>query len=346
MRIIFLLFNIALGVYYSVAQVTDTCELSSSITTQAQYIACLDGANARCTLKSGGICDTIYTIIPDNEVVSLGEAWQSASYPTIVFELQGLGSQLNFPASNLFLRIPESSVVVVNSSNTDAFTASNGGNVRIYFGAGNPAKAPAAYTGNDFVNIIAAGGVTVNGFGNPLPVSLLYFTGEEKEGGVYLSWSTASEVNNERFIIEKSFDGQHFFYLAMQSGAGISNLFLKYSHVDLMSNYFNPVVYYRLSQIDFDGESEVFDIIAVDLSGDKEQVDIYPNPTKKSITLATKGLMIEDYSFVISNLNGNEVLSGKVLEGEKIDLTELRRGTYTIVVSSGVNILTRNLVVE
>ena len=97
----------------------------------------------------------------------------------------------------------------------------------------------------------------------PLPVELLSFSGECSEGVVSLNWQTASEQNSDYFSISRSDDGNIWNEITQIGSAGFSNELLQYSCNDYPHSAMN---YYRLSQIDFDGTTEVFDndIIAVD----------------------------------------------------------------------------------
>lgn len=97
----------------------------------------------------------------------------------------------------------------------------------------------------------------------PLPVELLSFSGDCSEGVVSLNWQTASEHNSDYFSISRSDDGNIWNEITQIGSAGFSNELLQYSCNDYPHSAMN---YYRLSQIDFDGTTEVFDndIIAVD----------------------------------------------------------------------------------
>ncbi len=94
----------------------------------------------------------------------------------------------------------------------------------------------------------------------PLPVELLKFEALCKNGPTILNWSTASENNNDYFMIEKSLDGFNFFTIATVQGSGNSNTLNNYSYRDNTPSIHTS--YYRLKQVDFDGKQEYFDIIS------------------------------------------------------------------------------------
>ena len=84
-----------------------------------------------------------------------------------------------------------------------------------------------------------------------MPVQLLSFTGKGLENGVNrLAWSTASEINNDYYVIEKSIDGEHFEVVNRQSGAGSSLTQNDYIEFD---RAITAKPYYRLKQVDFNG---------------------------------------------------------------------------------------------
>ena len=90
---------------------------------------------------------------------------------------------------------------------------------------------------------------------NPLPVELTEFSGECKDGNISLTWTTASEINNDYFIVEKSENMKDFSFVSKITGSGNSNTVNSYSttdYSDLQSTY------YRLTQTDFDGKRTIY----------------------------------------------------------------------------------------
>jgi hypothetical protein len=85
----------------------------------------------------------------------------------------------------------------------------------------------------------------------PLPIDLLHFSATPKEGNVILDWTTASEINNDYFSIERSTDAIHFNEIARVNGAANSNQLISYQSVD--EKPLKGLSYYRLRQTDFDG---------------------------------------------------------------------------------------------
>ncbi len=117
---------------------------------------------------------------------------------------------------------------------------------------------------------------------NPLPVELLNFTGSTINNENYLSWETATEVNNDYFEVERSTDGKTFTTLGRIDGGGTLPSGASYSYIDK-----SPVAgrnYYRLKQVDFNGAVTYGDKLVI-LTNDEvqqtEKLDFYiaPNPT-------------------------------------------------------------------
>ena len=95
-----------------------------------------------------------------------------------------------------------------------------------------------------------------------LPIELLKFDGYNVDKHVnYLYWLTASEINNDYFTIERSRDGIFWTWIGKVAGIGNSSEIKNYYFVD--DAYIDGVNYYRLSQTDFDGHYETFDMIVI-----------------------------------------------------------------------------------
>lgn len=114
---------------------------------------------------------------------------------------------------------------------------------------------------------------------NPLPVELISFEARLTDKGVILDWSTASEINNDYFIIQRSTDGIRFTNLGTIDGNGTINQISKYYFVDHRPTY--GVAYYRLAQYDYDGTETLFDPVVInnDLFRSQLSITLFPNPT-------------------------------------------------------------------
>jgi hypothetical protein len=100
-----------------------------------------------------------------------------------------------------------------------------------------------------------------------LPIVLNYFKAIQNNEKMELIWNTTSEENNDYFTLEKSTDGNVFFEIAKVDGAGNSILPITYHSFDF--DVKSDIIYYRLSQTDYDGRKEVFKVISVNPSSNK-----------------------------------------------------------------------------
>jgi hypothetical protein len=111
-----------------------------------------------------------------------------------------------------------------------------------------------------------------------LPIELLYFTAKQSGTKVKLDWATATEQNNDYFVVERSQDGTNFTEVFRKKGAGNSVNTLYYNGFDNMP--LEGVSYYRLKQVDYDAKFKYSEIQSVNVKFDPAEVGIkiYPNP--------------------------------------------------------------------
>ncbi|MCV9386391.1 T9SS type A sorting domain-containing protein [Reichenbachiella ulvae] len=168
---------------------------------------------------------------------------------------------------------------------------------------------------------------------SPLPVELKYWDFELSDDKVILNWATSVEINNEYFTLEKSLDGKKWTVLTMIAGAGNSNELIRYDYID-----FNPGLenYYRLSQTDYDGDTESFEVLKVTNSLNHENVIVYPNPSKGVLKLA---IHPQNYSLSLVDLTGKSFEITSYWKGNEliVDTHEAPNGIYflELVLNSG-----------
>ena len=107
--------------------------------------------------------------------------------------------------------------------------------------------------------------------GTPLPVNLVSFTGTalEEQLAVLLKWITVSEKDNDYFTVWKSVDGYDWNIINITHGAGNSQKILEYFYLD--RDPAQGINYYNLSQTDYNGETEFYGIISVDMNSISER---------------------------------------------------------------------------
>jgi hypothetical protein len=172
----------------------------------------------------------------------------------------------------------------------------------------------------------------INVTASPLPVKLTSFSAQAVSNTVMLRWTTASELNNDYFTLERSRDGYEFTELTKVKGAGTTPVTHHYSFTD--NDPANGVSYYRLKQTDFDGKSEQFSPVAVKLnrtSGAISAIVVTPNPFINEFTAQFNS--DESKTVTVELIT----LRSKVLHAEKIILEP---GTNTYRFNGGSQIET------
>ena len=165
-----------------------------------------------------------------------------------------------------------------------------------------------------------------------LPIALLSFSGEPEGNHINLSWSTATEINNDFVAIERSTDGIHFLEIGRLQGAGTSYTVRSYHFIDAAP--ISGLNYYRLRQVDIDGVSTYHKIISVEMDALQSgiQLKAYPNPTNNFLSISWDG-PAEPTLIRVFDMTGREQLHQVTVAG----LTQ-----YSLMVShlsNGISVL-------
>jgi hypothetical protein len=124
---------------------------------------------------------------------------------------------------------------------------------------------------------------TLGNSANPLPVQLVDFTATAQGTAVALAWHTATEVNSDRFEVERSPDGTTFSKLDAIAAHGTTMAAQSYSYQDIQLPASVPTIYYRLRQVDLDGTAHYSSVRTVAVSN--EGLAVFPNPAHANATL-------------------------------------------------------------
>lgn len=166
-----------------------------------------------------------------------------------------------------------------------------------------------------------------------LPVDLISFTGAVIGNDAHLKWQTASEVNSDYFVVERSMDGNTFTQITTVVAAGNSNSVLDYMVID--PNMPDGDVYYRLTQYDYNGDFEVFKSIVLNKENvEKGRIRISPNPGINQVSVELPASK-ENGEVVILDLAGKEVFKAEVSADRNaraldIDVSALPKGMYYV----------------
>jgi hypothetical protein len=188
-------------------------------------------------------------------------------------------------------------------------------------------------------------------YGPNLPVELTSFIANVNNvGNVVLNWSTATELNNQMFEIERRSNEGQYTTIGYVEGFGTTTEPQEYSYTD--NTVGSGTYFYRLKQIDFGGQYEYSDEIEVEVNGPLTFAleQNYPNPFNPSTNIKYS---VPENSFVklsVYNLVGEEV---SVLVNETVDAgfydiafnaTNLPSGTYFYRLQTGNIVQTKKMV--
>ncbi len=114
------------------------------------------------------------------------------------------------------------------------------------------------------------------GVANALPVTLLSFTAKPEADRVQVAWATTSEQNAARFVVERSADLGEYMSVGQVAAKGTSDGRQNYGLTDMQP--LPGVNYYRLRQIDRNGDSQTFKPVSAIVNSDEIVAAVYPNP--------------------------------------------------------------------
>ena len=152
----------------------------------------------------------------------------------------------------------------------------------------------------------------------PLPIELLEFDVKCENNAAIINWSSASEQNNDYYIIENSADMKSFKELARINGAGYSNTKLDYEHI--LENVLKDFNYYRLTQVDYDGKYESFDIKYADCFNENNYITQINNYTENNNNIISEiyttnnadcNILVYDINGVILHKSSKHLQKGK-----------------------------------
>lgn len=242
----------------------------------------------------------------------------------IVILIDG-GTLLFDDAFSIYLSA-DADIIIKNGGQLKAKNSKKSSNMAIWFGSTKLISwdgTGATYSFDDMNNM---GGFTT------LPVSLISFDGNLEGDHVVLNWSTAMEENNSHFYVQRSEDGVLFETLTKVKGKGNSSAKVDYNATDEFLPVAASTVFYRLIQVDYDGESETFQPIAIALNNTKTKINVFPNPATDQVTVEHEG---EEFIASLIDQTGNLVATENSVNGvTKFNTTSLAAGIYFVSVES------------
>jgi hypothetical protein len=225
------------------------------------------------------------------------------------------------------------SPVSVGTSYEDMFSVTfnhnNSGNTNLTFGGANTTvrleNNSTVVTDGTFTGLSAV----------PLPVTLTKFFGKYSDNRVILNWATASEINNDKFDIERSTNGTEFVKVGEVKGRGNTNQLQDYSFVDNdIASVSANKLFYRLKQHDFNGDFEYSNITLVKKNNLNADVKVFPNPATIKVTVDLNNPDALASKIEVLGLDGKTYLTLLTeRNSEDLDISHLGQGIYLIKVT-------------
>ncbi|AEW01492.1 hypothetical protein A4D02_05735 [Niastella koreensis] len=163
-----------------------------------------------------------------------------------------------------------------------------------------------------------------------LPLNFTSFTGINKDNKAALSWSTANEVNNNFFIVERSLNGRNFDSVGrVQAGANTSNTY------SFNENNTNATSYYRVKQVDVNGAYTYSTVITLKNTGSNKDVTVYPTQATSTINYVLSSEAPATVTVQVYNITGQPVISQQAtlmqgLNVRAVNVSTLAKGSYVL----------------
>jgi len=184
----------------------------------------------------------------------------------------------------------------------------------------------------------------------PVPVTLLSLRADQKGKDVRVKWATASEINNEKFIVQRSFNNRDWTDIGEVKGSGTTTEETSYWFDDKDPNAGKN--FYRLNQIDFDGANEHTFTVQCNFSlGDPTSVVFFPNPVQDQLHFQVRNLK-ESFDIEVFNALGQIAYQKSYPNSDEevsvytIPFSDLAAGQYLIRVASGNHVIVTSQLVK
>jgi hypothetical protein len=216
--------------------------------------------------------------------------------------------------------------------------------------------------GDSTISAYAYGFTTDDAYGYPasgaalaaiaVPIGLSSFTAQLDQKNVITQWTTATETNNDYFIVERSVDGINYTEASKHiPGAGNSEIKRNYSFIDN-----NPVKgsinYYRLHQVDYNGTTSLSNIVAITVAGQAiVNFSLTPIPAKDFVNLVFNASADDNIILKVFDVTGKIVIQRimHTQEGNnntQLDISSLENGAYFVQLGNDNGYITRGKLIK
>lgn len=238
---------------------------------------------------------------------------------TLVIDVTGIlqfsnGNKLELPCGSL-VSLQQGGIIRKSTSGGGSSTLISICNSNVWTAADGPISGPLS-------------------FGGPvLPVELLRFSASRDEDHIIrLSWSTATEVNNDYFTLYVSDDMQTWHEIIAIQGAGNSIEPIDYEFL-MRSTELTSTTYFMLQQTDFDGSKESLAVRSVEAPR-SEMVSIAYSTLPGAIRVVLNDR--HDYTLArVVNMAGQTVAVRNITrDADRVEISDLMRGVYVVMLRS------------
>ncbi|MBC7901770.1 MAG: hypothetical protein H7Y27_00030 [Gemmatimonadaceae bacterium] len=173
-----------------------------------------------------------------------------------------------------------------------------------------------------------------NGFfaNTSLAVKFTSFTATKSASAIELKWITSSEISNDYFEIERSYNGSNWQNIGKINGTGTTSFASLYSFTD--KNASGTVVYYRLKQVDIDGKSE-YSIVKTVRGENTATARIYNSGSNVNVELNSS--TAKSLTVTVMNANGQMIEKKDFTNGYKISMNMSGKASGILIVNISDN---------
>jgi hypothetical protein len=151
---------------------------------------------------------------------------------------------------------------------------------------------------------------SVNVADGTLPIELTDFKANCLDARTEISWSTATEKNNDHFDVMRSFDGSNFARAAKLNGHG-NSIVPQHYHVDLINE--SDLAYYKLVQVDHNGTQQEYPTIIARCAIIARPPQVGPNPFNESFQILMQTAAGDNISYTLYNALGEIVIKDQTI---------------------------------
>ena len=177
-----------------------------------------------------------------------------------------------------------------------------------------------------------------------LPVELSSFGAKISGETTHLAWTSSSEINHDKYVLERSADGKTFESLGDFLAKGSPSQSADYQYADILP--LKGTNYYRLRIVSTEGEVEFSKIVSVQFEASKMNVKIYPNPTDGIVNFYIISPTSNQFNFDVFDITGKQVISKVIPNGLNNNILSLptenwAKGMYYMRLSDNTSVVTQ-----